>query len=422
MTAIFKKIIFIILRLEAALVLRRHRPLIIGITGSVGKTSTKETIGTLLAQFYSVRKSPKSYNNEIGVPLTVLDLPNAWHSTSGWLANIFMGAVRIISRAPYPEILVLEMGVDRPGDISALLSWIKPDIAVVMPIGSVPVHVEYFSGPDDIAREKGKLVASVPPAGHVVLNSDDERVYNMRKLSEAAVITYGTGKNAVVRGFGYHLLLRSGIPYGFSFKLEYDWKTMPIKVEGFIGAHNMTALLAAASVGIVRGLNLIEIAEGLSHVKSPPGRLNVIEGKKKTLLIDDSYNASPLATRAAIEVLASVPAKRKITALGDMLELGKYTVEEHKKLGTYAAEIADVVIAVGMRAKFMESSNAKYFKWFSNSDEAARFLADFIEEGDVILIKGSQGARMEKIVHALMANPEQAESLLVRQEKYWKKS
>lgn len=415
----FKKIILFLLKTEARLVIKKHKPLVIGITGSVGKTSTKDAIAALLGDYFDIRKSPKSYNSEIGIPLTVLNVPNAWHSSFGWVQNVFWGAWRVVSRSPYPEMLVLEMGVDRPGDFDWLLSWISPDIAVVTAIGEVPVHVEFFSGPDALAEEKAKLVAAIRKDGHAILNADDPKVLAMKKYTEGKIITYGTSKDAMVRASGYRLMIKNKKPCGISFKIEYEGKSTAIKAESVLGRHAMTAMLAASAVALVRGLSLMEIAEGLLWYRQPPGRLNLIEGRQKTTLIDDSYNSSPLALSVALSVLSEIPGGRKIAVIGDMLELGKFTVDEHKKAGALAAGAADVVIAVGMRAKFMESSNAKYYKWFQTSSEAADFLQGFITEGDIILVKGSQGARMEKIVKALMLQPERAGELLVRQEQYW---
>lgn len=420
-TEYIKKIIVSILRFEARIVLRRFRPCVIGITGSVGKTSTKEAIFTLLKEYYPTARSPKSYNSEVGVPLAVLGLESAWNSPLGWVMNVLKGAWRAISRAPYPEYLVLEMGVDRPGDFDDLLAWVHPEISVVTAIGEVPVHVEFFSSPEHVAKEKQKLVQSLDEKGYAILNADDPLTFEMKEKSRGKVITYGFGKSAFVRASGYKMLIRAGLPYGMTFKVDYDGKTVPIKVEGIVGEQNVYSLLAAACVGLVKGLNLIEISEALAKYRPPHGRLNMIEGLKNTLLIDDTYNASPLATSAALHVLGSVPERRKVAILGDMLELGKFTSEEHRKIGEIASEVADVVIAVGVRAKFIENKDIKSFHWFKNAEEASRAVYDLIEEEDVVLIKGSQGMRMEKITEALMRDPDEAMERLVRQDDYWKK-
>jgi len=419
MNKFLRLIILKILQLEARLILWRHKPFIVAITGSVGKTSTKEAIATLLAEHFFIRKTPKSFNSEIGVPLAILGLDNAWHSPKMWLQNLIKGLGHVLSRSAYPEVLVLEMGVDRPGDLARLLSWIKPNIAVITAIGKTPVHVEFFAGPEDVAAEKAMLVRALSEDGVAILNGDDRIVLNMQKLTHGRVITYGLTKGVDVRASQYKMLAKGAVPYGISFKVDALGKMLPIRVEGVIGEQAIFAFLAATAVGIARGLNLIEIAEGLAKYKAPPGRLACIAGKNSSLIIDDSYNASPLATDAALKVLAGISASRKIAVLGDMLELGKFTPEEHRRVGLEAARAAQVLIAVGVRAKFMETARSKQFFWFPDSRAAADFLLHFIKPGDVLLVKGSQGLRMERVVEALMAEPERAHELLVRQEQYW---
>lgn len=414
---IFKKITLWILTLESRLVLQRRHPKIIGITGSVGKTSAKDAIAKLFSQHFDIRESPKSYNSAIGVPLTILGLRNAWNNPFGWMANVIRGIARVGSNQPYPEVLILEMGVDRPGDIDELLAIAKPHIVVMTAISAVPVHVEFFDGPDALATEKEKLVSSLSEDGYAVLNVDDERVRAMGKRIRAKILTYGFGEDATIRASHYKLQIERGKPVGMAFKLHYDGETTPIHVAGTLGRQQVYALLAASGVGIAHGLNLIEIAEGLEKYQVGPGRLRSIEGIHKSLILDDTYNAAPLAVHAALEVLSEVPGKRKIAVIGDMLELGKYSAEEHRKIGEAARASADVVITVGIRAKSIDDAD----QWFSSSDEAGRYLTREVREGDVILVKGSQSMRMEKIVEMLMREPERAGELLVRQEAYWKK-
>ncbi|MBI4121391.1 MAG: UDP-N-acetylmuramoyl-tripeptide--D-alanyl-D-alanine ligase, partial [Candidatus Ryanbacteria bacterium] len=407
---------------EARGVLRLKKPFIVGITGSVGKTSAKEAIATVLGEHFTVRKSPKSFNSEIGIPLTILGLENAWNSPRLWAENLVRGFIRIFSRDPYPEILVLEMGVDRPGDMDRLLAFVRPDVAVVTAIGKTPVHVEFFAGPEAVAHEKAKLVRALAKDGVAILNADDKMTFDMRKLTDARLISYGFSKEADIRASQFKHMVKAHVARGITFKIDVEGKTMPIRVEGVIGEQVVFALLAAAGVGIAHKLNLVEIGEALTKYKPQPGRLNVIAGKNETLIIDDSYNSSPMAAEAALKVLESINSPRKIAVLGDMLELGKFTSEEHRRVGAIAAQVADVVVAVGVRAKFMENGKHKNFHWFADSRAAADFLASFVQAHDVILVKGSQGMRMERIVEALMAEPERAKELLVRQEQYWKKS
>ena len=401
------------------LVVRRHQPIIIGITGSVGKTSAKEAIAAVLAEHFRTRKSPKSYNSEFGLPLTILGIESAWNSPTGWFKNIILGAWRVVSRGAYPELLVLEMGVDRPGDFDKILSWLKPDIGVVTMIGDMPVHVEFFEGPDAVAIEKQKLVSALSEEGAAIINADDPRVLNMREETKGKVITYGFSRHAEVRASHVRMSLKKGRPDGMTFKIEYQGKAVPIRVPGVVGEQSIYAFLAAAAVGLAQNLNFIEISEALLKYEHPPGRLRLLDGRNSSLILDDTYNSSPLAALAALEVLAKIPALRRIAALGDMLELGNYTPEAHRMIGRRAAEVANVVVGVGVRSKFMDTGDAAEFHWFAKSDEAADFLGHFMREGDAILIKGSQGVRMERVTKALLLHAEDSHRVLVRQEEYW---
>ncbi|MEK7643314.1 MAG: UDP-N-acetylmuramoyl-tripeptide--D-alanyl-D-alanine ligase [Patescibacteria group bacterium] len=414
MMAIIKNILVVILRWEASMVLKRHKPIVIGVTGSVGKTSAKEAIAGMLGDYYPTGKSPKSYNSELGVPLAVLGLENAWKSWHGWLSNLARGFMRIWSRVPYPKYLVLEMGVDRPGDMDRMLGWIHPQVSVVTTIGDLPVHVEFFSGTDEVASEKAKIVRELDD-GYAVLNRDDEQVYAMRSRTHANVLTYGFHKDADIRASGYKLVIKKNMPAGISFTLHIHQEKHPIHIDGIVGAQSVYALLAAAAVGTALGFRSLEVAEGLERYKSERGRLNLISGVTDSLILDDTYNSSPIAVDAALEVLASIPAKRRIAVLGDMLELGKFSPDAHRRMGEVARGTADLVVAVGIRSKSIEGAD----QWFARSQDAGAFLRSIVQEGDVILIKGSQGMRMEYAVKAIMEDQNRSRELLVRQEAFW---
>ena len=214
-------------------------------------------------------------------------------------------------------------------------------------------------------------------------------------------------------------------PEGVTFKVDYKGSIVPIRLSGVFGKQAVYATLAALGAGSAMGLNMIEMAEALSKYKSPPGRLNLLEGIKGSMILDDSYNSSPIAVEAALEVLKEMPAKRKIAALGDMLELGKYTIDEHRKVGRLVKDVADILFVVGPRSKFTSEEariagmSAENIFEFSTSGEAKVKIQEILQEGDLILIKGSQGMRTEKITEEIMAHPENKSELLVRQEKEW---
>ncbi|MEK7599369.1 MAG: UDP-N-acetylmuramoyl-tripeptide--D-alanyl-D-alanine ligase [Patescibacteria group bacterium] len=426
---LFKKILVFILELESKLILKKYQPEIIAITGSVGKTSVKEAIFAVLAAKFSVRKSEKSYNSELGVTLALIGAANAWYSSVKWLKNIFQGIKLIISRdKSYPKLIILELGADRPGDISRLIRYIQPKVGVVTAIGEVPVHVEFFAGAEELAAEKAKLVEILEPLGWAVLLADDDAVSDMKEKTRAQTLTYGFDEHADIRASEYLILYREEnrfFPEGVSFKVDHGGSSIPIRLFNVFGRQAVYAALAAVAIGIIYKMNLVEIAEALARFSAPPGRLKLIEGEKETWILDDTYNASPQAMHAALDLLRDLPAKRKIAVLGDMLELGQFTIQAHRKVGGQARGIADIVITVGPRSKFIADeliqSGFESGRLYSVSDSiaAGKELEKIIKPGDLILVKGSQAMRMERVVEEIMARPEEKEKLLVRQEPEW---
>lgn len=416
-----KQIVIFLLKIEAMLILRKYKPKIVAVSGTVGKTSTKDAIALVLSGVFNARKSEKSYNSEIGVPLTIIGVQSAWNNFLQWILVLFAGAKIVISKEKYPEWLAIELGVDRPGDMEKLMKWISPDVAVITALGEIPVHIEYFRGADEVAKEKAKLIQKLKQGDYAILNGDDMAVLALREKTKANVITFGFSEMNDLVASNYRVS-----PDGITFKVDYKGNIIPVRLFNLYGRHYVYSALAAIGVGISQGLNLIEMAETLSKFNPPPGRLNLLEGIKKTFILDDSYNSSPLAAAAALDALNELPAQRKIAVLGDMLELGKFTIDEHKKVGRKIKEMKfDLLFTVGPRSKFLAEEalaagfNPKKIFEFSTSDEAKKIVQEKIQEGDLILIKGSQSMRMEKIVEEIMLHPELKERLLVRQEKEW---
>jgi len=418
---ILKSIIVFFITLEARLVLKKYKPKIVAVTGSVGKTSTKEAIAVVLENKFKIRKSQKSYNSEIGVPLVVLGCESGWRSPFLWLSNITKGLKLVLFKKDYPEWLILELGVERPKDIERLVSWIKPDIAVVTALAELPTHVEFFIGPQALIKEKAKLLSSLEVGDIAILNSDDEAVYELREKTKAEVTTFGFGPSAVLRASDYAISLR-----GISFKVNCEGSIVPIRLTGAWGRHHVYPSLAALAVGRILKMNFINMAEALTNYQSPAGRLKLLEGVKGSLIIDDSYNSSPLALCAALDTLKDISAERKIVVLGDMLELGKYTIEAHKSIAKDIIESGvEIVFTVGSRAKFIaDGLREKDYRQtniysFPTADKAKKEVENIIRPGDLVLVKGSQSMRMERVVEEIMAHPEKKNELLVRQEKEW---
>jgi len=426
----FKKIIVIIITWQAKLILARYHPKIIAITGSVGKTSTKDAIFTVLSKFKIVRKSEKSFNSEIGLPLTILGSPNGWDDPFIWLENIIHGFYIILWKQSYPEYLVLEVGVGKPGDIKKnVIPWLKPDVVIITRFPDKPVHVEFFGSVDKIIEEKSSLVYALKKDGILILNHDDEKVYSLHLKSNHRTVSYGMHKNSTYHSMypTYLYTTRDNIkvPSGINFKLEYEGNVFPVMLPNILGVHNVGQACAALACASELGCDLLESIKAVSEYVTPPGRLSLIEGINNSVIIDDTYNSSPVAMEAAIEVLKEVEGKRKIAVIGDMLELGKFTEEEHYLVGEKIYGIADILVVVGPRAKAIaEGAIEKGFIQkniysFDSSKTAAKFLEGVVEEGDIVLVKGSQGVRLERAVEAIMEHKELKRTLLCRQDKEW---
>ena len=433
MKIIFKKIIVAILTLEARMVLAKYKPKIVAVTGNVGKTSTKDALYTVLAPAFKTRKSEKSFNSEIGLPLTILGLSNGWSNPFIWLKNIFKGGLSIISANAYPEWLVIEVGADRPGDILKVSSWLSPYAVVMTFFGKVPVHIEFFSGVNELIKEKTHLISGMKENGVLLLNADDPDVLACRDASrQNRVVTFSISEDSNFKASNFEIVYDSASdaqkPIGVTFKVNYIGNSVPIRLLGALGRSQVYPILAAIAFGNSIGLNTVSMIESVAKHKTPPGRMSIISGVKNSTIIDDSYNSSPAALSEALRTLRQIKTSgKKIAILGDMLELGKYSIREHEKAGQEARASCDILITVGIRARDIamgaldSGMDEKNIFQFDTSQEASKPAEDILKEGDVLLVKGSQGIRMEKIVEEIMAEPEDKERLLVRQEKEWSK-
>lgn len=427
MKSTLRNIVIKTLEWEAKFILGRYKPKIIAITGSVGKTTTKDAIFAVVERRLLARKSMKSFNSEIGLPLTILGLNNAWSSMIGWTVNIIKGFFMLVIPEHYPKWLVLEVGADKPGDIARASSWIQPNIVVFTAFSPVPVHVEFFKSVEALFDEKANLVKKLKPNGMLVLNADDERVLSLQSKTKANCITFGFNEKAMFRASNVQIAYENNRPVGTTFKFEYDGNVFPVFMRGVLGVQPVYSALAALSLGVYLKLNIVDMISDLANTDTPPGRMKVIKGIKGSTIIDDTYNSSPLAATAAIEVLKNIKTKsQRIAVLGDMLELGKFTAEEHKKLGLLTAGRIDLLLLVGPRTKYvvegalLAGMSEKNIIEFEDSRLAGKYLEGVLKEGDIVLVKGSQSMRMERAVEEVMANPENAETLLVRQDIEWK--
>jgi len=430
-----KFILQFILRLLSKAVLRKYHPEVIGITGSVGKTSTKEAIFAVLSEKFRCRRNVKNYNNEIGLPLTILGMESGGRSMIKWLEIFWRGVLLLLKHdKQYPEILILEMGADHPGDIYYLTNLAPCKVGVITAVAQA--HTEFFKTVNQVAKEKQIVVTHLEKDGTAILNADDddEKVLAMAAKTEAETIIFGFNDKAHVKAIEFNIIqeMEKGFlqTKGVNFKIQYGGAIVPVFLPEVVGTQHVYAALAAGAVGLSYGLNLVEISERLRSYNPPPSRMRLLSGVKFTTIIDDSYNSSPLAAVLALRILSEIKVMeggRRIAVLGDMLELGAYTFEAHQEVGAKVAESRiDLLIAVGERAKIVAEAarlrgmvEDKIIQ-FVDSVEVGQFLQKNIHTGDVILIKGSQGVRMEKIVVGLMAEPSDAKKMVCRQDISWK--
>jgi UDP-N-acetylmuramoyl-tripeptide--D-alanyl-D-alanine ligase len=423
-----RRIIYLekLLRFMAIATLKRQQPKIIGITGSVGKSSAKEAVFLVLKNDFKVRKNEDNYNNEIGIPLTIIGSRTGGRNIFKWGWVFIKWIFRLIFSWGYPEILILEMAVDKPGDMKYLVNFIPVNVGILTNISAS--HFEFFKDIGAIVREKMFLIKSVQSGGAVILNIDNVYIRNESKNIKNKIISYGSNQEADVKmtdvRFNYD---KTGVLPWLSYKINYSGKSVPLRLPHIIGKHQLYATLAAVAVSEFFKVNLINALKALEGFKAPCGRMNLITLKKGGLLIDDTYNSSLESTLAAIDTVREINAKRKFIVLGDMLELGEKSKESHLEVvKTVLENKFDKLILVGRRMcqageDFLGSNSyMKSILFFSSPDQVAVNLQKTIKFGDLILIKGSQGMRMEKISEALMADSAEAKRILCRQSKSWK--
>ncbi|MFZ5391284.1 MAG: UDP-N-acetylmuramoyl-tripeptide--D-alanyl-D-alanine ligase [Patescibacteria group bacterium] len=418
-----------ILKILAKLTLWRYRPIIIGITGSVGKTSVKEAVANLVASSgRTVWHSQKNLNNEIGLPLTILlAKDSAYRNLIRWLSIFIQAVGRIINKDRYyPEFLVLEYGVDHPGDMDYLLSVAKPSIAILTAVSAS--HLEFMGSLEGVFKEKSKLVKALPLNGTAILNGEDAKILSLKSVLKCRVLTYGQTPGFDIYAEAIGLSVQPAL--GTTFKMALRGNSWPVTVTGTIGQPVVLTVLGAAAAGQALGFTNLQILEGLKSLILPPGRLRLLPGIKETILLDDTYNSSPRAALAALQALARVPLvndnARRWAVLGDMLELGSQSEQLHFEVGQSVADLGiNFLLTVGNESRAighgaLSKGMSQDRIWhFADAKEAGLFVQDRLNQGDVVLIKGSQGVRCEKITKELMAQPQKAKELLVRQYEPW---
>lgn len=456
----FKKIVIKIITWQATFLLKKNNPKIIAITGNLGKTSTKDFIYTALRKNLLSQKgdslvlaSKKSMNSDIGIPLAILGLESGWTNPFLWIKIIFNSFIKMFDNFPY-KYLVLEIGADSPGDIKNVCKYIKPDIVVLTAFAEVPVHVEAFNNDrKKLIREKKYLVENLKEDGIFIYNLDDEDCKKIAKEME--------DKNIKIKHFSFNNseadIYTKNIQFIYEDINKYvnkvkgvsgnifikEGENLKVEMKGILGEAVFYSLLPAFLIAKEFGLNLEKVVLDIEKSKRTSGRMRILEGVYNSTIIDDTYNSSPKALRHGIQVVQNIETRgKKIFVLGDMLELGDFTRSEHENIGKFLVGICDILITSGIRAKFiaeaafMAGMPRENIFVVNGSLEAARetllILENEVEKdykqgrsereigGDLIFVKGSQGARMEKVVRMILNreahNPEED---LVRQEKVW---
>ena len=413
----------------ARLIVAKNKPLVIGITGSVGKSSTKEAIYCVLKNRFRVRKSQGNLNNEIGLPLAVIGEQDPRGNWLEWVGILVKGFFLCWKRVrSYPKILILEMAVDRPGDMRYLVSLAPPKIGVITDIGVT--NWEFFSDARKILQEKSILIKNLPADGLAVLNHDNAQLRSFAKTFTRPVLTYGFRAGADILAsdlkIGYAPDLGEGVNLakGVGFRVSYKTIFLPFELPNIISKAQAFSVLAATAVATHLGMNLVEIANNLKNYQPLPGRMRLLRGKRGNLIIDDTYNAAPNSVKSALEVLALVKSKKKTVILGDMLELGALEEKSHRELAKIIYPVANKIILVGKRT----AATNKELRKLGYQDKIYHFhlvtnlvpkLPSLVGKGEVVLVKGSQGLRMEKVVEALVIKKELDK--LTRQDKYWRR-
>ena len=366
---------------------------VVAVTGSVGKTSTKEAVAAVLARRHSVCRSHDNYNGRFGLPI----------SLGRW--------------SPEQRLAVLELAADSYDEVRELAEISRPRVGIVTAVGAS--HLEYFGSLEAVSSEKGRLVEALPSDGVAILNADDARVLAMRERTRARVVTYGLSEHADLRADEICVS-----PAGTDFSMRWNRECVHLSIP-YLGAHHVHTALAAAAVGISYDLSWADIRQGLASLEPLPGRTRLLRGLNGSTLLDDSYNASPASTLAGLQLLADLPAKRRFVVLGDMAQLADSAESEHRAAGRRIAQVAsglwtkgELARIAGDEARRAGMSAEQVTVTYTPSD-IVRDLGARLQSGDLVLFKGSAQERLEVVVAQLLADPDETSRRLPRQNSGW---
>ena len=377
----------------AAFLLQKYKPRVVGVTGSSGKTTTKEAIAAILGKQYQVFKNYGSYNGRYGLPIA-------------------LGQFK-----PDYQVAVLEMACDTFGEIGELARITQPEVGVITTINKT--HLAYLGTLNNIAAEKGRLIEALPFNGSAILNADDPRVAGMVPRTQARILTFGLTPGADVQATDIEVR-----PDGLAFRLHYEGQSHA-GYSPLLGRHQVYPILAALSTGLVFNVSLELALEAVAELPRVPGRMNPLPGQRGALILDDTFNASPEATQAALDTLVELPGAHKVAILGDMPDLGDREREAHRQIGHYAATRVERLVTKGdlapeIAAAALERDLGKHAVHVTfTGDDAAAAVEDMLSPDTVVLVKGGAEVRLEQVVKKLLVDPERDQWQLVRQGPSW---
>ena len=415
MKTLFRKIIVVLLTTFARLAIYIHRPKIIVITGSVGKTTVKNMIVSILKEGgLSVRGSIKSYNGDIGVPLSIFGLQSGISNPLRWICIVFISFFKMLFSIP--KYIVLEVGLETPGDITGIVKWLKPDISIITLLAKNPVHLERFNDKESLYKEKLSLFEATKNKGTILFNEKDE--IQKKYLSSTSKTfnkeSFNSDSIDVITS-SIHYDEDSPIGTDVLIKINGSEETFYMPEVVGEGATQSLIISLAAVRAISKDISMMVMRKAIASRTPTPGRMHLLRGRNGSVIIDDSYNASPIAMEKALQTLSMVEKKKKIAILGVMAEIGGERDDIHKRIGKTLGETVDKAFIIG-DAHYGNEENILYEKEHKKIIDKC---LEIIDKDTVLLCKGSQVSRVEKIVKELISEKVNPKESLVRQESFW---
>ena len=415
MKTLFRKFIVSALTAFARIAIYLHRPKIIAITGSVGKTTVTNMVVSILKENgLSSRGSIKSYNGDIGVPLSIFGLQSGISNPFKWIYILFISFFKMLFSIP--KYIVLEVGLETPGDITGIVKWLKPDISTITLLAKNPVHLERFNDKESLYKEKLSLFEETKNKGAVVWNGEDEiqKKYISNTSKTFNINSFNSDSIEVVSS---NIHYDEYGPIGTDILIKIDGSEETFYMPEVIGEGVVQSLVASLATvrAISKDIPITVMRKAIASRPATPGRMHILGGKNGSVIIDDSYNASPIAMEKALQTLSMVDKKKKIAILGVMAEIGDERDSIHKRIGEVLGETVDTAFIVG-DANYGNKENILYEKDHKKIIEKCLEIAD---KDTVFLCKGSQVSRVEKIVKGLISEKVNPKESLVRQEGFW---